>query len=144
MSRLLVVWVLFVAGCSEPPVNRTLPPPTPPSRPDVVKQQPSCDPQEPAMRGERLNIRETTQPEISNHLVGVANIFERELPDASGTVARRVSAQLVISAPGSDDIRRETVYAGSIVSIGSDRYCVVAVDEGTSAPGSLTLEKLAP
>jgi hypothetical protein len=106
----------------------------------MVKQ--GCEPREPAMPGQRLTIRETTQPEISNHAVGVANIFERELPDAAGVVARRLSAQLVISASGSQDVRRETVYAGSVIVLGADRYCVVDLEEGTTGPGALTLEKL--
>lgn len=96
------------------------------------------------MSGDRLNVRETTQQQIANHRVGVSNIFERELADASGTVAPRVSAQLVITSPGTPDVRRELVHAGSIVQLGSERYCVVAIEEGTSAPGSLTFEKLAP
>jgi hypothetical protein len=86
--------------------------------------------------------RETTNPTLSNHQVGISNIFERDLPDKSGTVASRLSAILVIFDPNTKQTRRETVIAESEVTIGGDRYCIVKLEEGKSSPGSVTFRKL--
>jgi hypothetical protein len=97
-----------------------------------------------SMADETLTLRETTNPTLSEHQVGISNIFERDLPDASGAVASRLSAVLVIFDPKTKQTRRETVIADGVVTIGADRYCVVKLEEGKSAPGSITVRKLAP
>lgn len=96
------------------------------------------------MKDEVLRLRETTNPTVSDRQVGISNIFERDLPDAKGVVGPRMSAVLVIFDPATKQSRRETVAAGNVVSIGADRYCVVSVEEGKSAPGWVSLQKLAP
>jgi len=89
-------------------------------------------------------LRETTQPTLSDCAVGIGNIFERDLPDEHGVVAPRMSAVLVISDRKTGESRREKVFAGSVVSIGGDRYCVVSVEEGETSPGWVTVRKLRP
>lgn len=89
-----------------------------------------------------LTIHETTQPTISGHLVGVGNIWERDLPDDQGIIAARLSANLSIQDLASQRTWSEKVYAGSIVSLGADRYCVIDVEEGDSQPGWIVLRKI--
>ena len=87
-------------------------------------------------------IRETTQTELSGHLVGVGNIWERNLPDESGVIAPRLSATLSIQDLASKAERHERVFAGVNISLGADRYEVVSVAEGQSEPGSITLRQV--
>lgn len=96
------------------------------------------------MASDEMTIRETTQPTISGHLVGVSNIWERELPDDKGVIAPRLSASLSIQDLASNQVRNEKVFAGSILLLGPDRYCVVSIEEGGATPGAITLRKLAP
>jgi hypothetical protein len=91
--------------------------------------------------GDEITIRETAQPILSDHLVGVSNIWERELADTTGVIKSRLSASLSISNLTSKQIRIEKVFAGSAISIGSDRYCVASVQEGNLTPGSIALRK---
>ena len=91
------------------------------------------------MSDDELRIRETTQPVLSGYLVGVSNIWERE---PQGGAAGRVAAMLSITDPASRQTRREEVFEGTIVSVGADRYCVVSVEEGKSAPGWITMRKM--
>ena len=86
-----------------------------------------------------MTIRETAQAEISGHLVGVGNIWERELPDDQGRIALRLSASLAIQDLASQQERSEKVAVGSVISLGGDRYSVVNLKEGQSEPGSITL-----
>jgi len=94
------------------------------------------------MTGELLKFRETTSNTLSNKDVGISNIFERDLPDDKGVIASRMSAVLVIHDPVTDEIQRETVFEGKIVSIGGDRYCVVSVEIGKGSPGWLSLRQV--
>lgn len=89
-----------------------------------------------------LTIRETTQPALSGYWVGVGNIWERDLPDEQGIVAPRLSAALAIHDPASGQTRHEKVFAGSILTLGADRYLVVSVEEGDAIPGAITLRRL--
>lgn len=93
------------------------------------------------MSQEEITIRETTQPELSGHLVGVSNIWERDLPDRQGVLASRLSATLTIRDLASRQTRVEKVFAGSEVSLGADRYCVAKVVAGKSEPGAIMLRK---
>jgi len=93
------------------------------------------------MSHDETTIRETTQVMISGHLVGVSNIWERELPDRQGVIAPRLSATATIRDVASQQTRVERVFAGSLLTLGADRYCVVKVDAGESAPGAITLRK---
>lgn len=92
--------------------------------------------------GDVLTFRETTSNQLAQRDVGVSNVFERELPDASGAVAKRMSAVLVVHDPATDAVVRATVFAGSVVDIGAERFCVVTVALGGDAPGSVSLVKL--
>jgi hypothetical protein len=94
------------------------------------------------MTGDEITIRETTQAQLSGHLVGVGNIWERDLPDDRGVIAPRLSASLSIEEIASREARSEKVFVGSVLSLGADRYAVVNVEEGESEPGSITLRKL--
>ncbi|HET8671138.1 MAG TPA: hypothetical protein VFM05_11075 [Candidatus Saccharimonadales bacterium] len=93
------------------------------------------------MTTEDITIRETTQAEISGHLVGVGNIWEQERPDNEGVIALRLSATLAIYDLASQQERSERVSVGSEVSLGADSYSVVNIEEGHSEPGSLTLRR---
>ena len=93
------------------------------------------------MSDDEITIRETAQAEISGHLVGVGNIWERELPDSEGVIESRLSAVLAIYDLASQEERSEKVWTGSEISLGDDRYAVVNVEEGQSEPGSLTLRR---
>jgi hypothetical protein len=101
----------------------------------------ACNPDE-HMNNEEMTIQETTQPTISGHLVGVSNIWERDLPDSQGVIASRLSATVTIRDLTSQQSRVEKVFAGSVLSLGADDYCVVSVKPGKSAPGAITLRKM--
>jgi hypothetical protein len=103
-----------------------------------------CSIVEERMSNDEVTIQETTQPTISGHRVGVGNIWERDLPDATGAVAPRVSAGLWILDIASDQERYQEVFAGSVLLLGADRYCVVKVEQGVSALGAITLRKIEP
>jgi hypothetical protein len=94
------------------------------------------------MTDDRITILENAQAIISGLAVGVANIWESDLPDDSGVITSRMSATLSIEEQGKDLRRHERVRTGSVFSVGGDRYHVVDVDEGTSSGGSVTLRKL--
>ena len=89
-----------------------------------------------------LTIKETTQPELSGYLVGVSNIWERELPDKSGVVAKRLSAALAITRRETGETRHEKVVAGSLITLGGDTYCVEKVEEGSAGPGAIVVRKM--
>jgi hypothetical protein len=99
--------------------------------------------QEASMQEDVMKLRESTSPTVSDRRVGISNIYERDLPDAQGTVAPRLSAVLVIFDMATNETRRETVIEGSEVAIGADRYCVVGLEKGTTSPGSVSIRKLA-
>jgi hypothetical protein len=86
-----------------------------------------------------ISIRESTQPVISGYRVGVSNIWERETPDATGTVAPRLTAQVTITDPGGEASSRHEVVAGTVLAFGADRYEVGTIEEGDSSPGAITL-----
>lgn len=92
--------------------------------------------------GDVLVFRETTSNQLAQRDVGVSNVFERDLPDAAGATAKRLSAVLVIHDPATDAVARATVFAGSTVLVGAERYCVVTVAKGEGTPGSVSLVKL--
>ena len=89
-----------------------------------------------------MTIRETTQAAISGCLVGVGNIWERELADDKGETANRMSASLSITDVTSRETHVIKVFAGGAFTVGADRYYVVDVREGEKAPGSITIRKL--
>jgi hypothetical protein len=93
------------------------------------------------MKEDETTIRETTQAMISGHLVGVSNIWERDLPDRQGVTAPRLSASVTIRDMSSQQSRVDKVFAGSVLTLGADRYCVVDVESGKSSPGAITLHK---
>jgi hypothetical protein len=110
---------------------------------DASRPQPqSPDDRYAQMNSADITIRETTQPIISGQLVGVSNIWERDLPDERGNVAPRLSATLSIVEAASTRSRVERIVVGSVVVLGSDSYRVVRIDRGESAPGSITLRQL--
>jgi hypothetical protein len=92
------------------------------------------------MSEDEITISETAQAEISGHLVGVGNIWERELPDETGAIAARLSARLSIFEIATEAHRHQTVFAGNLIILGEDRYQVVGVEEGDEL-GSITLRR---
>jgi hypothetical protein len=92
---------------------------------------------------ETIRIQENTQAQVGSHLVGVGNVFEREL-DEGGTRVRRMSARLAVFDPVTEAERAEIVRAGSTLVLGSERFRVSAVDPGSGEVGSVTLQKVAP
>lgn len=135
--RALAAWVLAAAagaGCRAPRAS-------PVTGPAASNEVLTCTPGE-HMSSDEMTIQETTQPAISGHLVGVSNIWERSLPDGQGVVASRLSATVTIRDVASQQTRVERVFAGSVLSLGADQYCVVRVEPGKSAPGAITLRKL--
>lgn len=103
----------------------------------------AASPEDSMVEGE-ITVRETTQPSLSGHLVGVSNIWERNLPDDHGIVAQRMSAQLSILEVATRATRTEYVAPGSTLTLGQDRYRVISVSEGRTAPGMIVLRKLTP
>jgi hypothetical protein len=91
--------------------------------------------------GEVMPLRETTQPTLSGVSVGISNIFDRDVPDDRGKVSTKLSAQLSITDPTSQQTHRETVIAGSIVVLGADHYCVTRIEEGVTEPGSIAVRE---
>ncbi|HLO84626.1 MAG TPA: hypothetical protein VK203_06375 [Nostocaceae cyanobacterium] len=102
----------------------------------------TCSFVEKPMISDEITINENTVGTISNYAVGVVNVGERELPDDKGVIAPRISAILAILDPSTKQSHDEDVFAGSVISLGTDRYCVVHVDGGNSKYGSVTLRKI--
>jgi hypothetical protein len=94
------------------------------------------------MTDDLFKFRETTSNTLSSHDVGIADIYERDLLDEKGVSAPRISAVVVVHDPKTDAIQRHTVFAGNVVSIGSDRYCVESVEPGKSSPGWVSFRRL--
>lgn len=95
------------------------------------------------MRNDSITIREGTQPTLSGKLVGVADIWERDLPQ----VGSRMAAKLIITTPGERQSTQQFAYEGLELAIGSDQYCITKVTEyemsgATKGPGSIVLCKL--
>jgi hypothetical protein len=138
MTRDVLVAALWLAAvASAPSCGPTPAPDHPAAQARVAGCQGATGAPQDVMR-----LRETTNNPLSQRQVGVADIFERELPDSAGAVASRLSAQLVIFDPATNDTRHDIVIAGSVVDIGGEHYCVVAPEAGTRAPGWLSIGKL--
>jgi hypothetical protein len=91
---------------------------------------------------DELTIRETTQPAIGNRLVGVANIWERDLPDDAGAVGSRLSASVTIVDPATGDMQQRMVVVGNTLDLGDGRYRIVNIDEGGGDLGAITLRRI--
>lgn len=94
------------------------------------------------MTDEADKIRENTQPTLSGLWVVIAKIRERDLPDDGGEVQRQMSAVLEIYDPATEKEWSETVRRGSVVTIGGDRYCIVALEKGQTEPGAIWIRRL--
>jgi hypothetical protein len=128
-------FVAFLAACSREPA----PAPATPT-PPAAAASPCAGL---SLEGKPESYEETTNPSISGYDVGISNIFGRDLADDAGVVEKRLSASLSIHDPEADSLRHEIVVPGNVVNIGSDRYCVTALDYGSGNPGSVSLQKLA-
>src|SRR5262245_33762548 len=112
-------YAVITLSCAEPP------PPITPGAPSAPSG-PICNVSEESQwAGEPMTFRETTQPDLAGYYVGISNIFERDLPDDKGVIAPRMSANLTITNPKTDESRYEKVFAGNVITIGADRYCIV-------------------
>ena len=88
-------------------------------------------------------IIETTQLKMFHYLVGVSNIWERELPDQQGVIKPRLSANINIFDLDSKESREQEVFSESIIALEGQNYRVVNVNDGThTRPGSITLQKM--
>lgn len=140
--------VLIAAGalaCSEPrPQNPPSNPQADPAGPRPTPAASRCGAgQEDSMKAETITIREGSQPTVSGQLVGVADIWERDLPQ----VGSRMAAKVIITAPGERQGVQQFAYEGLELPVGGERYCVEKVTEyelsgGTKGPGSIVLRKL--
>lgn len=90
-----------------------------------------------------MTIKETTQQELSGHMVGVSNIWERKLPGADGVVEQRLSANLSIMEKETRQERDSKVLVGAEVTLGKSTWRVTNIERGASARGSLTLVEVA-
>jgi len=132
--RRLLIWIcaLCVApACKAPPENPS----------SGFEKFPRCGTDSPKVGGS-CSIREATSPELAGHDVGVADIFERDLPDLDGGTARRLSAAVVTFDPKTKTELRHTAIVGSVLAIGGENYRVTAIDRGKDAPGWLVLRRL--
>jgi hypothetical protein len=120
----------------------TAPTTTPKKTPNPLVVSSNCHSLEKVKISDEIIIEQNTVGTISNHAVGVSNIFERELPDDKGVIALRMSANLSIWDIASQQTRHEKVFAGKVITLGTDRYCVVHVKYGESSSGSVTLRKI--
>jgi hypothetical protein len=57
-------------------------------------------------------------------------------------VAPRLSASLHIADDSSGDERKEVVRAGSVLELGSQRFCVVRIQPGTTSAGAIVVRQL--
>jgi hypothetical protein len=48
----------------------------------------------------------------------------------------------VIFDAATNESRRETVHEGSVVAIGTDRYCIADIELVRAAPGWISMQKL--
>ncbi|HLO84625.1 MAG TPA: hypothetical protein VK203_06370 [Nostocaceae cyanobacterium] len=120
----------------------TAPKTTTPKIPRSLLVRSTCGSLEKATISNEITIGSNTVGTISNYRVGVANIWERELPNDKGVIAPRTSAILAILDPTSQQSREEMVFTGSVISLGSDRYCVINVEYSDSSSSSITLRKI--
>ncbi len=118
---------------------------TPPADTPADQQQASaCGPAPAGTKAQTLTIREATSPEFAGHQVAPTNIFERDLPDDTGKVARRVSSRLSIMQRATRKEWTEMVILGSRIQLGNETWCVEQLVMGESEPGSMTLRRMAP
>jgi hypothetical protein len=131
-------WIVIIAWGA---IACTAPKNTPAKTPNPLVVSSTCDYLEKSMINDEI-IEETTVGTISNHLVGVSNIWEWEIPDDKGVIAPRLSANISIQDITTKRSWEEKAFAGKVISLGSDRYCVVQVKYGESSSGSVTLRKI--
>ena len=112
MTRAALIFLTACAATSKPPTT--------------------CPP------GRDERFRETTQAQLSQLLVGIADIFDRASPSGG----MRPSGLLALFDPDTKREWHDTVFENDVVAIGSDRYCVASIEEGHDSPGWLTLRKL--
>ncbi len=140
-----LVLIAGLLACSEPrPQNKPGNQPDDTAGPRPAPAASRCAAgQKDSMKADTITIREGTQPTLSGQLVGVADIWERDLPQ----VGTRMAAKVIITAPGQPQGVQQFAYEGLELPIGGDRYCVEKVTEhevtgGTKGPGSIALRKL--
>ena len=89
-----------------------------------------------------ITIVETTVGDLSHYRLGVADIWVRELPDEQGKIEPRLSASLSVFDENTKEETDHEVFVGSIIHLDDGNYQVTDMDEGSSTPGSLTLQKI--
>ena len=89
-------------------------------------------------------IVETTQVELSRHLVAPTNIWDREFPAEDGGSQSRPSAVLSLMDTASGRQWEERVFVGSRVVLGADTYQIIEVEEGETSPGHIVVRRVEP
>lgn len=133
----LFVAALSLVGCSDPKVRRDEPRHDEPRHIEANCGRP--------MEAGVQKYSENSSNEVSDRLLGVVNIMERDLADASGHSRRRLSVELIVFDPATKDERHHKLAAGSVVPVGADEYCLVEVVEGRDNDlGWVSLRRLVP
>lgn len=92
---------------------------------------------------EGVVIRENTQANILHYRIGVANIWERDLPDDQGRIKSQMSATVAIFNTQTEESREEKVRVGSLITLDAGhQYRVLKIDEGDGEIGSITIQLL--
>ncbi|MEN9786686.1 MAG: hypothetical protein RLZZ299_1950 [Pseudomonadota bacterium] len=88
-------------------------------------------------------ITETTVGLLDGVAVAVGNVWERDYADADGTRRAGMTARLAWTDAGGTD-HWEVAGAGSLLSLGTSHWRVVAVDKAPGTPGRVTLRRENP
>lgn len=97
------------------------------------------------LSGDEQRLTETTVTTLSSHSVGTGTIWEHELPDDTGAVARRMAAHLSILNDATREERGEDVFAGHVMTLGTDRYQIVCIEpQRSEGYGWILVRKLPP
>lgn len=85
-------------------------------------------------------ISETTVGLLDGIAVAVGNVWERDYADADGTRRAGMTARLAwTDAAGAE--HWEVAGAGSLLSLGTSHWRVIAVDKAEGEPGRVTLRR---
>jgi hypothetical protein len=97
------------------------------------------------MSGDEHKLWETTVATLSGYRVGTGTIWEYELPDDTGAVARRMAAHLSFLNEATREEWGEDVFAGHVMTLGADRYQIVCLEPARNEGyGWILVRKLVP
>lgn len=90
---------------------------------------------------ETITIQETTQADVSDHYVGVGNIWERDLEGPDGRVEARMSARIFVFDPHNEKEWDVTAIVGTEIALNGVVWKLTLMDEGEQGPGYVVLER---